>query len=400
MKTPLLLLLGMLLPMTVVAAPAEVDLRPRFAAYGLPPRAQGARDTCSLFALVGVLEFEYAGVEASPVRLSEEFLNWASHQTNGRSQDGSFFSDGLNGLRAYGVCRNSLMPYAPTYNSEAAPSGQARQEALVRRAVTAVWIKRWDAKTGLTEGQLSRIRQTLAEGHPVAAGMRWPKREQYGPGHLMLVPSPDAVFDGHSVILVGYRDDPSQPGGGSFLFRNSSGPAWRDGGYARLPYAYAAAYVNDALTLRLGALVNRPTRTPLEAEALRIEAARECAASVQAMNAWGADRWSGGAQLFCAARQGGGLTLLLPVKEGGRYRVRLYATRAPDFGTLRFTLDDRPLGEPFDGYSPEVEPSGPVLLGTVTLAAGERRLRVEVIGKNAASRGYFAGMDCVELEPN
>ncbi len=38
----------------------------------------------------------------------------------------------------------------------------------------------------------------------------------------------DSVYDGHSVLLVGYRNDPAQPWGGVFLFRNTAGDG-RDG---------------------------------------------------------------------------------------------------------------------------------------------------------------------------
>lgn len=32
---------------------------------------------------------------------------------------------------------------------------------------------------------------------------------------------PEGVLDGHSLVLVGYRDGPAQPGSGVFLIRNS-----------------------------------------------------------------------------------------------------------------------------------------------------------------------------------
>jgi C1A family cysteine protease len=57
------------------------------------------------------------------------------------------------------------------------------------------------------------------------------------------------VFDGHSVLLVGYRDDAAQPGGGLLLIRNS-GEAGPDGA---LPYAYASQYMNDAAVIDLEA---------------------------------------------------------------------------------------------------------------------------------------------------
>ena len=232
------------------ALPREVDLRPEFARLGVSPKSQGGRGCCSLFAIIGVLEFEY-GLVGQPVRLSEEYLNWASHQTNGRTSDGSFFSDALNGVEKYGVCREDLWPYAAKYDPDAQPPAAAVADAQSRRIVTTRWIKEWDVKTGMTEEMLSAMRKSLAAGHPVAIGMRWPNQEQYGPDHTLLMPPEGKVFDGHSIILVGYKDDLAQPGGGVFIWRNHAGEKWGEGGYARMPYAYVAAYGNDALGIRV-----------------------------------------------------------------------------------------------------------------------------------------------------
>ena len=53
----------------------------------------------------------------------------------------------------------------------------------------------------------------------------------------------NAVRDGHSVLLVGFRDDPAQPGGGVFLIRNTAGKS-RDG---LMTYEYVRTYMNDAV---------------------------------------------------------------------------------------------------------------------------------------------------------
>ena len=45
------------------------------------------------------------------------------------------------------------------------------------------------------------------------------------------------------MILYGFRDDSSQPGGGLFLIRNSSkGPR-----HGAMTYQYVRAYMNDAV---------------------------------------------------------------------------------------------------------------------------------------------------------
>jgi hypothetical protein len=103
------------------------------------------------------------------------------------------------------------------------------------------WLKPWDVKTGLTPAAFAAIKQTLASGWPVCSGLRWPKQERWVEDVLQLCPVTD-VYDGHSVLLVGYRDDRSQPGGGVFLFRNTS-RAGKDGA---MPYAYAQEFTNDA----------------------------------------------------------------------------------------------------------------------------------------------------------
>jgi hypothetical protein len=54
---------------------------------------------------------------------------------------------------------------------------------------------------------------------------------------------PEGVRDGHSVLLVGYRDDPNQRGGGVFIFRNTAG----GGTDGLMPYEYARTYMNDAI---------------------------------------------------------------------------------------------------------------------------------------------------------
>jgi C1A family cysteine protease len=93
----------------------------------------------------------------------------------------------------------------------------------------------------VTATQFEAIQRTLAAGWPVCGGFRWPKQAQWAEGILQICP-PEEVFDGHSVLLVGYREDERHPGGGVFLIRNS-GDDGRDGA---LPYEYVRVYLNDA----------------------------------------------------------------------------------------------------------------------------------------------------------
>ena len=234
----------------------EYNLKPLFDQYGMTVRDQGGRGTCSVFAIVGLMEFEYAHLLGQRVNLSVEYLNWASNQVTGETEDGSFFSDALTGLHKYGICEDSLFPYyVRNYTKKVAPSKAAIKDGKKRRLAETVWIKQWDPKNGMTGDQIGQVKAQIRMEHPVAIGFQWPKNEErYRKivNGMMSVPPREGVFDGHSIIMVGYQDDPKAPGGGWFLFRNSHGTGYGDNGYGKMPYEYVSKYANDGVTVRVG----------------------------------------------------------------------------------------------------------------------------------------------------
>lgn len=233
-----------LIASTAQTLPPSVDLRPTFDKWRLTPRTQGKRGTCSVFTVVGALEFATAKKQGHCEHFSVEFLNWAANRIAGENVDGGFFSDLWKAFAAYGVCAEKTMPYRAEFDPALAPSPEAIAEAKTRLTLGLRhhWIKEWNVKTGLTDEQFVAIKRTLQQGWPVCAGCRWPKQPKWSDGALQMCPA-DAVYDGHSVLLVGYRDDANQPGGGVFLFRNTN-----NGGHdGSMPYTYARAFVNDAL---------------------------------------------------------------------------------------------------------------------------------------------------------
>ena len=234
----------------------EYNLRPLFDKYGMTIRDQAGRGTCSVFAIVGLMEFEYAHLLGQRVPLSVEYLNWASNQVTGVAEDGSFFSDALKGLLKHGICEDSLFPYySRNYTKKVAPSAAALKDGNMRKQARIEWIKEWDPKTGMTEGQIGQVKEQIRAGHPVAIGFQWPKGEgdyRKVVDGIMTVPPREGVFDGHSSLMVGYQDDPKISGGGWFLFRNSHGIGFGDGGYGKMPYEYLSKYANDGVTVRVG----------------------------------------------------------------------------------------------------------------------------------------------------
>ncbi|NLE38289.1 MAG: C1 family peptidase [Pirellulaceae bacterium] len=237
-------------PATPKAANAQ-DLRPQFDRFNLSARVQGKRPTCSVFTMTAAIEFALAKHGRKDPRLSVEFLNWASNQITGEAEDGSYFSHLWEGFEAHGQCPEEDMPYQPEFDPDRKPSDEAlRQAKKVHEAGLRMhWIKHWDPTRGLKDRHFDEIKRVLAEGNPVCGGFLWPKEglERWDDGILPMYRRKQ-VRDGHSILLIGFRDDPTQPGGGVFLIRNSSSPHR----HAEMPYEYAKAYMNDALWIDSG----------------------------------------------------------------------------------------------------------------------------------------------------
>ena len=231
-------------PAEVNPLPAQIDLRPRLEQRGLIPRSQGERPTCSVFTFANALEVAVANAGQAEGRLSVEFLNWSANQTGRGVRDGGFFSEMWEGFAAHGICSENAMPYQKKFDPARSPdaSVQAGAKRTLELGLKPHWIKKWNVKTGLSDDEFTNIRKTLHAGWPVCGGFRWPKRDVWKDDVLQMCP-PEEVFDGHSVLVVGYRDDASQPGGGLFIFRNTN----RNGRDGSMPYAYARSFMNDAV---------------------------------------------------------------------------------------------------------------------------------------------------------
>jgi alpha-galactosidase len=286
-----LLILAIFLPaLTAVRLAAqEYNLRPLFEKYGMTVRDQGGRGTCSVFAIVGLMEFEYAHLLGERVNLSVEYLNWASNAVTGETEDGSFFSDALTGLHKYGICEDSLFPYySRNYTKKVAPSAAALRDGKTRKTGETVWIKEWDPNTGMSWDQIEQVKAQIRAYHPVAIGFQWPKNEeQYRKvvNGMMTVPPREGVFDGHSIIMVGYKEDKSAPGGGYFIFRNSHGTGYGDGGYGKMPYEYLSKYANDGVTVKIGRFTGKTGEIRLrDLDATKMETGQ--GASRDALGKW------------------------------------------------------------------------------------------------------------------
>lgn len=109
--------------------------------------------------------------------------------------------------------------------------------------------------------------------------------------------------------------------------------------------------------------------------------------------------WSGGRQLWWTPDKGDGvLTVQVPAPETGAYEVTVYMTKAGDYGKFRFSVGGKPLGSEINLYNVGVAPTGPIVLGKVNLKAGDNAFTITNTGKDPASKGYLAGIDCFVLK--
>lgn len=108
--------------------------------------------------------------------------------------------------------------------------------------------------------------------------------------------------------------------------------------------------------------------------------------------------WSGGAQLFFTpGDEKASLTLKFALQKAGRYRVAAQLTHSFDYGTYEAYLDGNRVGPRLDLYSPDVALGAPAKLGWHDLKEGEHTLSFQCVGKNAASAGYYFGLDYISL---
>ena len=111
--------------------------------------------------------------------------------------------------------------------------------------------------------------------------------------------------------------------------------------------------------------------------------------------------WSGDAHLFVrATKLGDFVELNIPATGPGARRILLHATKAKDYGQLRFAVNGKAIEPIFDGYAAQPAPTGRIDLGVHEPKDGKFILRAEVVGANAASTGakYYSGLDAVLLE--
>lgn len=241
------------------AVQPAVDLRPKFFQLELGVKNQGRRPSCAIFAVVSALEFQNAEVSGHVEKFSEEYLTWAVRKTVQRlpaagtaevaaaaedKDDGFTLSEVVAALRAYGIPLQSSMPntFGRKIDSIEDPPIPIISEARSHQRVFVHHLPGRDAAT-----RLNNIVQALNAGVPVAVGMGWPNYRSIRTGYL----SGQKPTGGHAVTLVGYTSATGRIEDAVFIFKNSWGVDWGQGGYGTATYGYLSSNLGDAVLLEV-----------------------------------------------------------------------------------------------------------------------------------------------------
>jgi hypothetical protein len=218
-------------------------------------RNQGMRGTCVAFSSVAVREF----LTGSKTDLSEQFLYWwCDAHDDVPEEPGTTVEMGFNGLLNAGVCLEGTWPYNPYPISgnegQGPPPTGASDEASQYKILQLI---------DLDENSIDELKSCLKgtdsfPGRPIAFSIpvynSWFKSMAVTLSGQITMPLPgEEIVGGHAMVLVGYQDDASVPGGGFFIIRNSWGKDWGENceygsGYGTIPYKYISQYCWEAFT--------------------------------------------------------------------------------------------------------------------------------------------------------
>ncbi len=179
-----------------------------------------------------------------------------------REARGTLLRSAFSALEKDGVCRHSLWPYAvaearaalPVESLASFPPGSEADAKKHRIPSEQLYMltspNNVDEIKGFIAGANARRPMPVAAVLTHFEGLDGETftiphfEEQDGVTYAV-----EPCLGEHGVLITGYEDDSSAPGGGWFTFRNSWGEQWGRKGYGRASYAYVTLFCREAGTI-------------------------------------------------------------------------------------------------------------------------------------------------------
>ena len=238
----------------------EVDLRSSMASLNLSVKDQGRRPSCAIFSIVSALEYQNALLAGRAEKFSEEYLIWAVRRTTKRlappgaadteadqaADEGFSLGEVVTALRAYGIPLQATMPNTFGTKIEAIedPPQAIVEEARQNQRIGFHALPGRDNAT-----RINNLVIALNSGVPVPVGMAWPHWRSIKSGFLSAQKPVSGA--GHAVTIVGYRCASGRLEDTQFIFKNSWGTNWGQGGYGIVTFDYLQQHLGDAVLLEL-----------------------------------------------------------------------------------------------------------------------------------------------------
>ena len=216
-------------PETAVVLPSSLDWRANGGNYVTPVRDQGYCGSCWAFAAAAGLESYILRQEGKPGtndNRAEQILVSCCNEFS-KGCRGGYVSEAADYLQGTGLPPETYFPYTATNNvCTAAVSGW---ENYTYPIYSWSWVCTWP-------GSVSAIKNALYTHGPLVTTMDvYDDFYDYDYGVYEYITG--AGVGGHAVLIVGYVDNESIPGGGYFIVKNSWGTYWGMSGYFNIAYS-------------------------------------------------------------------------------------------------------------------------------------------------------------------
>jgi hypothetical protein len=209
------------------------------------PGNQDDLGTCvgwaAAYAARTILEAQRQGVfdrqEVTDLAFSPGFTyNIAKSSEDPDCQTGALLLDALSKMKTNGA---ALFKTFPQHCADYIPEKvykEAQQYTI--QGYNKLWNYTYSEKQ-----RVEAVKQTLAEGRPVVAGLLAPPSLYAAKQQWLPYENPDTVRQGHAVCIIGYDE---RKFGGAFEIMNSWGEDWGDKGFSWVSYADFLRYFKFA----------------------------------------------------------------------------------------------------------------------------------------------------------